>query len=151
MAKQKKDISIDNLKTEYQNLYKIILEALKDFHISIDESYYNYLRKEYDLTDCLYIIFGTVNQEFTFDFIINMILATILTDDFYQLINRNPPLYNKIEIGLLIHSTFYLHEFEFLQLVNKEWKNDLNEYGEIKDKTFNIYKSLTNNDKQKKK
>jgi hypothetical protein len=48
------------------------------------------------------------------------------------------------EISMIINDTFFINELEFLSLVvNIIWKEDLNQYGHIKDDNFDMYKNCT--------
>jgi hypothetical protein len=121
----------------------MLLSMLSSYGISIDEHYYSYLNKEYDLSDVMLAVFGVINIELSLELIINWCLSTILSKDYnyvldFKIKNKD----NMNEISNIINDTFFINELEFLSLVvNIIWKNDLDKLGYITDDNFDIYKN----------
>ena len=135
-----KDLTPEALKEVNYLLYYEIINILEAFNISTDPHYYIYLNKEYDMTIPMEYVFGAINQELTFDLIMNWIISTLLTVDYYDLIETVLfTLYDRNKIVKLINETFFKHELQFLILMNTDWIEDLKQEGIIKENTFNKY------------
>jgi len=121
----------------------MLLDMLNAYGISIDEHYYTYLNKEYDLSDAMLKVFGVINQKLSLELLINWILSTILTKDYNHVLEfKIKTKENMNEISMVINDTFFINELEFLSLVvNIIWKNDLDNFAYISAENFEYYKT----------
>lgn len=135
------NVTYENFKSDYPVVYEMLLDMLNVYGVCIDEHFYKYLNKEYDLSDAMLKVFGVINIEISLELIINWCLSTILTKDYEYILqtkNKTKEKYNTI--SEIIRETFFTSELEFLSLVvNILWKNDLNEYGYISAENFEYY------------
>ena len=139
------NITYENFKIQYPIVYEMLLDMLNVYGISIDEHYYTYLNKEYDLSDVMFNVFGVIGIELSLELIINWILSTILTKDYNHVLKfKRKTKENMNEISNIIRDTFFLNELEFLSIVvNILWKEDLNQFGKITDENFDMYKQCS--------
>jgi hypothetical protein len=137
------NVTYEVFKTDYPIVYDMLLSMLNTYGISTDEHYYSFLKKEYDLSDIMLQVFGVINIDLSLELIINWLLSTILTKDYNHVLQfKRKTKENMNEISMIINDTFFINELEFLSLVvNIIWKEDLNEFGHIKDDNFNMYKN----------
>jgi hypothetical protein len=137
------NVTYINFKSDYPIVYQMLLDMLNVYGISIDEHYYIYLNKEYDLSDAMLKVFGVINQKLSLELLINWILSTILTKDYNHVLEfKRKTKENMNEISMVINDTFFINELEFLSLVvNIIWKEDLNQFGKITDDNFEYYKN----------
>lgn len=137
------NVTYVQFQSNFPIIYDMLLSMLSSYGISIDEHYYSYLNKEYDLSDVMLAVFGVINIELSLELIINWCLSTILSKDYnyvldFKIKNKD----NMNEISNIINDTFFINELEFLSLVvNIIWKNDLDKLGYITDDNFDIYKN----------
>lgn len=137
------NVTYEVFKTDYPIVYDMLLSMLNAYGISTDEHYYSFINKEYDLSEVMLQVFGVINIDLSLELIINWILSTILSKDYQHVLQfKRKTKENMNEISMIINDTFFINELEFLSLVvNIIWKEDLNQYGEIKDDNFNMYKN----------
>jgi hypothetical protein len=137
------NVTYEVFKTDYPIVYDMLLSMLNTYGISTDEHYYSFLKKEYDLSDIMLQVFGVINIDLSLELIINWLLSTILTKDYNHVLQfKRKTQENMNEISMIINDTFFINELEFLSLVvNIIWKEDLNQYGHIKDDNFDMYKN----------
>jgi hypothetical protein len=121
----------------------MLLSMLNSYGISIDEHYYSYINKEYDLSEVMLSVFGVIGIELSLELIVNWCLSTILSKDYNHVLEfKTKSKENMNEISNIIKDTFFINELEFLSLVvNIIWKEDLNQFGKISDENFDIYKN----------
>jgi hypothetical protein len=141
------NVTYEVFKTDFPIVYDMLLSMLNTYGISTDEHYYSFLNKEYDLSQVMLQVFGVINIDLSLQLIINWLLSTILTKDYNHVLQfKRKTKENMNEISMIINDTFFINELEFLSLVvNIIWKEDLNEFGHIKDDNFNMYKNCTLN------
>jgi hypothetical protein len=137
------NVTYEVFKSNYPVLYSMLLDMLHQYGISIDEHYYSYINKEYDLSEVMLSVFGVIGIELSLELIINWLLSTILTKDYNHVLQfKRKTKENMNEISNIIKDTFFVNELEFLSLVlNIIWKNDLDNFGHIKDDNFEYYKN----------
>lgn len=143
MVLEKEIINYDKLQSDYPILYEMLLSMLENYQICTDPYFYVYLNKEYDLSEVMITVFGVVNIPLTFDLIINWCISTIQSTEYEYLFNINKKTKENYKtISNVIRDTFFVNELEFLSLVvNIIWKNDLNQFGYIKESSFEFYKN----------
>lgn len=139
------NVTYEVFKTDYPIVYDMLLSMLNAYGVSCDEHYYSFLNKEYDLSEVMLQVFGVINIDLSLELIINWLLSTILTKDYNHVLQfKRKTKENMNEISMIINDTFFVNELEFLSLVvNIIWKEDLNQYGHIKDDNFDMYKNCT--------
>lgn len=137
------NVTYEKFKSDYPIVYDMLLSMLDVYGVSIDSHYYSYINKEYDLSEVMLSVFGVIKIELSLELIVNWCLSTILSKDYNHVLQfKRKTQENMNEISMIIRETFFINELEFLSLVlNIIWKNDLDNFGHIKDENFEYYKN----------